>query len=1164
LREEVAGEAVVNEAVVEWAVREGVGGEGHEVSNEVSQGFRLSPQQKQAWAARQAGAPAAARCAVRIEGPLRAAPLEAALRQTVERHEILRTGFHSLPGMKFPVQVVGVASVSWEAISLRDAAAAEQQRIVDQLFAQTVPRGDETDADDARVARVRASLLGLSDERHVLLLSLPALAADEHALENLTAELARRYAAGVGAGEEADDPVQYVQFSEWQNELLEDEADAEAGAGREFWRRQLSHDHAAPRLPFEGRPAGAGFETASVAFELGARVLRDAEAAACAEDATVESALLAGWHALLWHLLRHETVVVCRRFDGRKFDELRAAVGIYDAELPIPVTLEEGEESLAFSRLVRRVGNIVRDGERWQEYFPWPSGEGRGSFAYGFDYAEASRPYAAGGVVFTLAERRGGASRFKLKLRCTRHPDKLAAELQYDAGLYECADVELLARRYARLLGDALGDPRRAVSRLNVVGADERRRVLEEFNDTREEFPGGVCFHELFEAQVARAPEATAVVCEDERLTYGELNARANRLAHHLRALGTEPESRVALLAERSTQTVVALLAVLKAGGAYVPLDAALPPARLASMLEDSGATVLIRERRAGVDSEVASSEVASSEVALSNSADLMTGARGVTVVCLDADAGAIAAGSAENPGVVAADHNLAYVIYTSGSTGRPKGVAVEHRQLSNYVHTIRQRLALPAPANYAIVSTFAADLGHTMTFPALASGGTLHVISQERSADAPALADYFSRHEIDCLKIVPSHLAALLASDDAGRVLPRRRLILGGEAAPPELAARVRRLAPACRVFNHYGPTETTVGVLTHEVAAPASEVVTGGGEPDSTTDEGGAREAAARRTLPLGRAIANARVYLLDAELQPVPFGAPGELHVAGAPVARGYLNHAAATAEKFVPDPFAAEPGARLYRTGDVARFLPDGNLEFLGRRDQQVKIRGYRVELGEVESAVRRHAGVRECVVVARGAVRSDESGSNSANGERRIVAYVVAQRGQRPGVAELRAAVHGWLPEYMTPSAFVVLDKLPLTPNGKVDLRALPSPEETQSGREYVAPRTDLEDVLAGLWAEVLGCERVGVHDNFFELGGHSLLAMRITSRLREIFRVELQLRALFEATTVEDLARALTASEAKPGQFESVARVLKKIKGMSAAGVRETLQARKS
>jgi amino acid adenylation domain-containing protein len=1134
------------------------------VSNEVSQGFRLSPQQRQAWAARQAGAPAAARCAVRIEGPLRAATLEAALRQTVERHEILRTEFHSLPGMKFPVQVVGVASVSWEAVALRDVEAAEQQGIVAQLFGQTGPRGDEADGMDARVARVRASLLGLSDERHVLLLSLPALATDERALENLTAELSRRYAAGVGAGEEADDPVQYVQFSEWQNELLEDEADAEAGAGREFWRRQLSHGHAAPRLPFERPAAGAGFETASVAFELGSQVLRDAEAVTRAEDTTVESALLAGWHALLWHLLRHETMIVYRRFDGRKFDELHDAVGLYDAELPAPVTLEEGEESLAFSRLVHRVGDIVRDGERWQEYFPWPPGEGRGSFAYGFDYAEAARPHAVAGVIFTLAERRVGAARFKLKLRCTRHPDKLAAELQYDADLYERADVELLARQYAQLLGDALAAPRRAVSRLSVVGPDERRRVLEELNDTREEFPDGVCFHELFEAQAARSPETTAVVCEDERLTYGELNARANRLARHLRALGTGPESRVALLAERSAQTVVALLAVLKAGGAYVPLDSALPPARLASMLEDSGATVLIRERRPagpGVDSVVAPSD----SDALSNSADPITDARGVTVVCLDADAGAIAAGSAENLGIVAADHNLAYVIYTSGSTGRPKGVAVEHRQLSNYVHTIRQRLALPAPANYAIVSTFAADLGHTMTFPALASGGALHVISHERSADAPALADYFSRHEIDCLKIVPSHLAALLASDDAGRVLPRRRLVLGGEPAPPELAARVCRLAPACRVFNHYGPTETTVGVLTHEVAAPTGEVVTGG-EPDSTTDEGGARETAARRTLPLGRAIANARVYLLDAELQPVPFGAPGELHVAGAPVARGYLNHAAATAEKFVPDPFAAEPGARLYRTGDVARFLPGGSLEFLGRRDHQVKIRGYRVELGEVETAVRRHAGVRECVVVARGVAGSDESGSDSANGERRIVAYVVAQRGQRPSVAELRAAVHGWLPEYMTPSAFVVLDKLPLTPNGKVDLRALPSPEETraQPGREYVAPRTDLEDVLAGLWAEVLGCERVGVRDNFFELGGHSLLAMRITSRLREIFRVELQLRALFEATTVEDLARALTASEAKPGQFESVARVLKKIKGMSAAGVRETLQARKS
>jgi amino acid adenylation domain-containing protein len=1121
--------------------------------NEASQGFRLSPQQRQAWAAWQAGAPASACCAVHVEGALRAETLEAALRELVKRHEILRTGFPDVPGMKFPLQVINDGpAVAWESVDLKGVDAKGQQEFIGRLFEQSQGDDEGSRGDDARGACVRASLLELSDERHVLFLSLPALAADARTLENLTAELAVLYAA---RGGDADDPVQYVQFSAWQNELLEDGADAEEG--RAFWGPDAT-GHAAARLPFELPSRGAGFKPARITFDLDARILREADELAEQQGATSESVLLAGWYGLLWHMLRQERVVVGRKFDGRKFEELRAALGLYDAELPVPAQLEEG---LAFGQLVRQVADRLRDGERWQEYFPWPSGATQNPCAFGFEYAEAARPQRADGAVFTLGEQRVCASRFKVKLRCVRRADRLAVELHYDASLFRRADIERLGAQYARLLGGALADPRAHVSRLRVLGDDEQRRLLEEFNDTRVDFNDDACFHQLFEAQAARTPDAAAVADERGALTYGELNRRANRLAHYLRSLGVGPESRVALLAERSTRTVVGVLSVLKAGGAYVPLDPALPPERLASMLRDSGATVLLRERQPDKSDEDLSGHPAPAHTTEDLLVAANGGARsGATLVCFDADAGAIAAGSEENLRGGATAANLAYVIYTSGSTGQPKGVAIEHGQLTNYVHGVRRRLDLPAPASYAVVSTFAADLGHTMAFPALASGGTLHVISHEMSADAVALADYFTRHGIDCLKIVPSHLAALLAFEASGRILPRQRLILGGEAAPPALAATALRLAPGCRVFNHYGPTETTVGVLTHEVVNEAD----GAGD---NADESHAGASDAQRTLPIGRAIPNLRVYVLDADLRPVPFGAAGELYVAGAGLARGYLNHAAATADKFIPDPFSRGPGARLYRTGDMVRFLPEGPLEFLGRRDHQVKIRGYRIELGEVEMAVRRHAGVREAVVVARGADGADAAsgtGPGNASSERRIVAYVVAQRGQRPAVAELRAAVNEWLPEYMTPSAFVLLDKLPLTPNGKIDLRALPSPDDARpAAAEYVAPRTDLEEVLSSIWAEVLEVERVGVHDNFFELGGHSLLAMRITSRLREIFRVELQLRVLFEATTVEELARAMTASETKPGQFESVAKVLKKIKGMSADGVRETLRARK-
>jgi amino acid adenylation domain-containing protein len=583
-------------------------------------------------------------------------------------------------------------------------------------------------------------------------------------------------------------------------------------------------------------------------------------------------------------------------------------------------------------------------------------------------------------------------------------------------------------------------------------------------------------------------------------------------LARYLQRLGIGPEQRVALVLERSLETLVALLGVMKAGGAYVPLEPGYPPERLALMLADADA-VLTEQRL------------------LERVAEQTT-----RVVCLDRIAEQITGESGANLTDELSSANLAYVIFTSGSTGQPKGVAIEHRQLANYLASIQDKLDLPANASYATVSTFAADLGHTMIFPALCAGGALHIISPERATDARALAEYFRREQIDCLKIVPSHLEALLSAEHPERVLPRQRLIVGGEASGCDWIAKLQVLAPDCRIFNHYGPTETTVGVLTYRVESVQIEPRVG--------------------TLPLGRPIANTQVYLLDADQQLVPLGTPGELHVGGANVARGYLNHPAQTAEKFIPNPFGEEVGARLYKTGDLARYLPDGRIQFLGRVDQQVKIRGYRIELGEIEVALEQQAEVREAVVLA----------SEDEPGNKRLVAYVVPAQKQVLTISELRRALSEKLPPYMLPAAFVMLDALPLTPNGKVDRRALPAPDEMRPDltRTPVVPRTPLEEALAAMWTEVLRLDRIGVHDNFFELGGHSLLAMRILSRLRETFQVELPLRILFETTTIAQLAQALIAHEKTPGQTENIARVLKKIKGMSAEDVREALTARQA
>jgi amino acid adenylation domain-containing protein len=574
--------------------------------------------------------------------------------------------------------------------------------------------------------------------------------------------------------------------------------------------------------------------------------------------------------------------------------------------------------------------------------------------------------------------------------------------------------------------------------------------------------------HELIEAQARRTPRSPALAFEGRRLAYAELDRRASLLAAHLRRLGAGRDVLVGLFVERSLEMVVGILAVLKAGAAYVPMDTAYPPERLAFMLSDSGAKLLLTH-----GSLLAKLPLHNAQV--------------VRVDEFDWDALATEAADA---GVIS--ENLAYVIYTSGSTGRPKGVAIEHRNIVNYVLGVAERLKLEPGMHHAAVSTIAADLGNTVIFPALATGGCLHVLSQERAESQALLSEYFGRERIDVLKIVPSHLAALHSGRNPERAMPARRLILGGEASRLDWIERLRSAAPQCEIFNHYGPTETTVGVLTYHVGA----------ELPSTQS----------RTLPLGKPLPGSRVYLLDEQGRAVPAGEKGELCIGGRGVARGYLNRPELTAEKFVPDPFSTEPGGRLYRTGDLARALADGSIEFCGRIDHQVKLHGYRVELGEIEGALREHGAVREAAVL----VRED------ASGDRQLFACVVGEITP----AALREHLKERLPQYMVPSAFVLMERLPLTANGKVDRQALAalSLESPAPERDVIAPRTATEKTLAAIWSELLGVETVGINDDVFDLGAHSLMAMKALTRIRDAFDVSLALRNLFEHPTVAGFA----------------------------------------
>ncbi|HVI72355.1 MAG TPA: amino acid adenylation domain-containing protein, partial [Pyrinomonadaceae bacterium] len=532
------------------------------------------------------------------------------------------------------------------------------------------------------------------------------------------------------------------------------------------------------------------------------------------------------------------------------------------------------------------------------------------------------------------------------------------------------------------------------------------------------------------------------------------------------------------LYTQRSIETLIAVLGILKAGGAYVPFDRAIPPARMAKMLADAEVQVLLTQR------------------SLSENLPELT----TLTIYLDSDWASCDQESTKNLESGVLPENLACVIYTSGSTGVPKGVGVEHRQLYNYINAISERLALPLHSSFATVSTIAADLGNTAIFPALCSGGTLHMISEERALDPEALADYFERWPIDCLKIVPSHLTALMSSGNAGRVLPRRRLVLGGEASSWSLIDRIEGSPAKPQILNHYGPTETTVGVLTCEVGKQLSN-----------------SHAAA---VPLGRPIANTQVYILDSQLRPAATGLAGELYIAGNNVSRGYLNAPDITAERFVPHLFSEEPGARLYRTGDLARYLPDGNVEFLGRVDHQVKIHGFRIEPGEIESVLAEHPAVAARTVM----VREDKPG------EKRLVAYVVAGEDHSVTEDELRSFLETKIPAHMVPQAIVVLDSLPLRPNGKVDQGALPLPEKVKAGSNqiFVAPRTATEQALAEIWSEVLGLQKVGINDNFFRLGGDSIRGIRVLG-LAQDRNLHFSMQQLFQHQTISELARVVSS-----------------------------------
>lgn len=1057
------------------------------------EGFEISPQQRRIWLLQRHTGALYARVTLEFQGALDVEGLQQAVAGITARHEILRTDFRRVPGRIFPVQIVhDDLPPEWQAIDLESLSPQAQSDRVQQFLEKELPSAFCFE----KGPLFRVSLLRLNAHTHLLSLCLPALCADTASLRTLAREIAALY-----AGEQTDsnsDPLQYADLADWQNELLEIESNGEAG--RAYWR-QYDPGAATVSLPFEKIPdAEEPFHVATVSMPIDSALAERLRVSADSRDVRVAAVLAGCWQALLCRVSGSPDVPILYASEGRPEEDLQGAVGPLARRLPLLVGVDP---SVPIGRLWRRVNRAIGDALRWEHYWNWgdtPEEEtGQPAKAqFGFQFDEWPDAFAAGSMQITLRERCATVEPLKLELVCLQQPSGISLEFRYDVRRYQAEEIRRLAASYRTFLEEALLSPDAPLGSLSLLPPEERQKVVVEWNRTDRDYPDSVSVHHLFEAAADAHPESLALVYEDEQLTYGELNRRANQLAHSLRRQGVDPDRPVGLYLERSLEMIVGLLGILKAGGAYLPLDPALPRERLQGMLDDSGARLLITRGE-------------------------LPELEGVSLVRLDLEAADIAQQSEANPLSITKGEHLVYVIYTSGSTGRPKGVGIEHRHLVNYVRGVSERLGLPAGASYATVSTIAADLGNTALFPALCGGGCLHVVSAERATDAERWREYFGRHSIDCLKIVPSHLSALLGRGDLdAQMLPRKVLVLGGEASSWELVERIAQAAPALRIFNHYGPTETTVGALTYAV------------EPGLGSAEVGSM------TVPLGRPLPNYQVYLLNSYLQPVPVGTAGEIYIGGAGVGRGYLNQEELTAERFVRDPFRPGTDARLYRTGDLGRHLPAGDIEFLGRIDHQVKIRGYRIELGEIESVLRGHPSVREAIVLAR----------EEAAGDKQLVAYVVGRDGE-VSVSALREHLSAKLPGYMVPAALVALLRLPLTANGKIDRAALAALEIVEAAAEYVGPGSALEEVLAGIWEELLPRKRIGVHQNFFDLGGHSLLATQVISQVRETFQVDVPLRTLFDSPTIAAFAAAMLLDTETRAQVERMAEILVSLSGLS-------------
>ncbi|MGA9770376.1 MAG: amino acid adenylation domain-containing protein [Blastocatellia bacterium] len=1009
--------------------------------------------------------------AARIRSELDIAALKRAFQALYDRHRSLRVTFTVRDGR--PVQRVrDGAELLFEE---EDASSWSPTELEERLTAEAYR---PFDLEEGPLLRVR--LFRRASGENILLINVHHTVADFWSLAVMMQELGILYSAqemGIGI----DLPSvgsEYFDFVRWQANMLDG---AEGERLWSYWRDRLAGELSLLSLPTKRSTlAEQSNRGSSFSFKISEEQVLRLKELGQVSGTTLHMSLVATLFALLHRYSGQSDILIGSPSAGRSRPEWTRAVGYFVNPLVLRAAIAKGS---TFNELLSQVRKIVLDAFDHQD-FPFPllverlqpdrdpsrsplfqaalvlqetsvlKGAGLAQFALGVDGARVQ----IGALSLESLALKQLTSQFDLTLMIAQTGDSLLASIQYKDALFEPATIERMAGHFQTLLDSILAGPDSPVSELSLLTQAEERRLLIEWNETENDYEKSLPVHALVENRVSQAPHSIAVCAGGATVTYAELNSRANRLAHHLISLGVGPEAPVAVCMRRSPAWIIGTLGILKAGGAFVALDPINPAERLAFMIEDSQASVLVTE-----------------ESLLANVSG--TSAR---IVCLDKDWTEISRNSAKNPVIEATPSNLAYVIYTSGSTGKPKGVEIQHHALSNLIAWHQRAYSITSADRASQVAAMAFDASVWEVWPYLTAGASIHIPEEQTRASASELLEWMSEEAIT-MCFLPTPMAEQVIISRLPENLSLKALLTGGE----RLHRGLRQRLPF-QVVNHYGPTEDTVVTTCATVEVDID-------------------------SPPIGRPIANNRVYLLDEQLHLVPAGAAGELYIGGDGLARGYLNRPELTAERFLPDPFTA--GGRLFKTGDMARHLPDGNIDYIGRADHQIKVRGFRIEPGEIEALLLKHPNVRDAVVIV-----SDRSAS-----DRRLVAYIVPEPEQMPSINALRLYLKEILPDYMVPAGFITLESLPLTANGKVDRKALPAPEWGESEKAE-PPRNPLEEMIAGIWADVLGADRVSIKTNFFELGGHSLLATQVISRVRELLKLDLPLRILFEAPTVDELS----------------------------------------